>query len=77
LITNPPPAAVLSVNVAANAIILTWPGPLGNYVIESATSLMPPIAWSALTNSPETNGGRLRVVVTPAGSRRYFRLHQF
>jgi O-glycosyl hydrolase len=69
--------AVLNISATANSIVLTWPSPLGGYGIESATNLTPPIAWSALTNSPETNGGQLRVVVTPAGSRQYFRLHQF
>jgi hypothetical protein len=77
VVTNPPPPAVLSVAVVSNAIVLSCPGLLGNYVVESAASLTPPIVWSPLTNLPQTNGGQLRVVITPTASQQFFRLHQF
>jgi hypothetical protein len=77
VVTNPPPAALLSVTAIGHAIVLAWPSPLGNYVLESATNLAPPIPWSPLTNVPQTNGGKLCVVVSPAVCQHFFRLHQY
>jgi hypothetical protein len=73
-LVSPP---VLGLTSVSNAIVLTWPSPPGGYVLESTTSLAPPVAWSPVTNVLRTNGAQLSVVISPALRQQYFRLHQF
>jgi O-glycosyl hydrolase len=72
----PPAAPVLSITSIGKTLVLTWPHSLSNYVLESTTSLTPPIVWSPMTNVSSTNGVPLSVLIRPAARQQYFRLKQ-
>lgn len=69
-----PPAPVLTMTLSSSNAILTWPGTANGFVLQSATNLSPPIAWSDVPAWVQlVNGGNL--VTNPIGSTPiYFRL---
>jgi O-glycosyl hydrolase len=56
-------------------LILSWPGALTNYALESATNFNLS-SWSVVTNSPQFGGFQQSVILAPSGQRQFFRLHQ-
>jgi hypothetical protein len=55
-------------------VVLSWSGTATNYVAESADSLSS-TTWTAVTNTPGVIDGKTVILIDPAGSQRYFRLH--
>jgi hypothetical protein len=69
----PPPLAITA--DGAN-VILTWPAATIGYRVESATSLVPPVAWQTNSTPPIVIGG-LDVIISPnSGSQQFYRLQQ-
>jgi hypothetical protein len=56
-------------------VVISWPQTCGNFVLESTSSLTPPISWSAVAAAVTAVGDRYQVTV-PATSTNFFRLVQ-
>ncbi len=54
-----PAPPVLGANLALNAeqLLLSWPAWATNYMLYSATNLVPPIQWSFVTGAPQASNG--------------------
>jgi hypothetical protein len=68
------PRPTLSVAVAQSGPLLTWPASAGVFTLHAATSLVPPIDWSAATESAVLVEGQWRASLSPAGGSRFYRL---
>jgi uncharacterized repeat protein (TIGR01451 family) len=66
----------MSVSQSGVSLAIAWPSDAANYVLQSATSLNPPIAWTTMTNpSPSVVGGQKVVNVSIGSGNKYFRLY--
>jgi len=74
----PPPLTIIA--DGAN-VVLTWPAAdtgftTTGYSVESATNLVPPVAWQTNSTAPIVIGGQ-NVIISPiSGSQMFFRLTQ-
>ncbi|MGH7993254.1 MAG: hypothetical protein ACREDQ_07050, partial [Limisphaerales bacterium] len=68
----------LSLNVAQSGtnVVLTWPIYPNGFVVETATSLTPPIVWSALNATPVVTNNQNQVTLGVAGTSQFFRLQR-
>jgi hypothetical protein len=64
--------AVLSI---ATKPVITWPGSLSNYQVQSADSMSSP-TWTAVTNSPVLVNGQNTVILEPNAAQRFYRLQR-
>jgi len=64
--------AVLSI---ANQPVISWPGSLANFRLESTDSLTV-TNWTAVTNSPVLVNGRQTVILEPNSAQKFFRLER-
>lgn len=73
---NPPPANTysLTISTSGSTLSLSWPIAASGFILESSTNLVPPIAWSAVTDIPATNGQNNVVSIPMTGSAAYYRL---
>jgi uncharacterized repeat protein (TIGR03803 family) len=55
-------------------VILTWPTNYGDFALQSATNLISPAVWTAVSPGPVVIGGENTVVNTVSGTQRFFRL---
>ena len=53
---------------------IVWPLNVGNYGLECATNLQPPVAWMTVTNAAQQANGQVIVPVDSTDLQRYFRL---
>ena len=60
-------AVQLSVTRAGSNIIISWPAAASTYVLESASSLNPPITWTPVTSPPAQLIGDQMTVTVGAG----------
>ena len=59
---------------STNSIVISWPAPLPEYVLQEQTELGGPLSWADTTNIVNVVGGQSQVILSsPAGSR-FFRL---
>ncbi len=59
-----------------SSLTLAWPASAANSVLETATSLSPPVVWTAVTNPAPSVVGELKTITLPIGSGdAFFRLH--
>ena len=66
----------MSVSQSGVSLAIAWPSDAANYVLQSATSLNPPIAWTMMTDpSPSVVGGQKVVNVSIGSGNKYFRLY--
>ena len=68
------PASDAVLNIATKTVI-TWPGVLTNYRLQSSESMTEPV-WHAVTNPPALINGENTVIEDAAAARRYFRLER-
>jgi uncharacterized repeat protein (TIGR03803 family) len=66
-----PTVTVLS---TGNNLTLLWPATATGYRVESALNLTPPITWSNVTGSFQTNGGSISIVLPFTGAQQFYRL---
>ena len=59
---------------AGHQVRLTWPAASPNFLVEQATSLKGPVAWTSSGLTPTIVGDQLVVVVAASDTSRYFRL---
>jgi alpha-tubulin suppressor-like RCC1 family protein len=57
-----------------NNLTLLWPATATGYRVQSALSLSPPITWSNVTGSFQTNGGSISIVLPFTGAQKFYRL---
>jgi hypothetical protein len=55
---------------------LSWPSSAGDFVLQTATNLAPPVAWSNVVATVTTNGGALSVSLPATNAQRFFRLRK-
>ncbi|MDB6063800.1 MAG: glycoside hydrolase family 2 [Pedosphaera sp.] len=78
--TNSAPVAVflplptLSVNVSPGSLNLLWPGWASDWMLLSATNLVPPIVWSHVTNMIASTNGQFIVSLPSNSGVEFFRL---
>jgi len=77
-IANLPVPPSLSIIADGSNMVLTWPdaatGYTTGYTLESATNLLPPVAWQTNSTAPIVIGGQ-NVIINPiTGSHQFFRL---
>jgi uncharacterized repeat protein (TIGR03803 family) len=66
----------LAITLLGTNVILTWQTNAITYTLQSATNLIPPVAWNAVTPPPGVVNG-LNTVTNPlAGTRQFYRLSQ-
>lgn len=63
----------LAISAAGSSLTLSWPAGFG-YQLESTASLVPPVAWAGIANTPVVVSGRETVVVNVAPGTRFYRL---
>jgi hypothetical protein len=68
-------AALLNIAVQKGVPVLSWPGSLANYQLQSCHSLSNP-NWTAITNTPTLVNGLFTVFLQPASAQEFFRLQQ-
>lgn len=67
-------APALTVNSTGNNLTLLWPIGASAYRVESTLSLSPPITWSNVTGTFQTNGGLINIVLPMTGTQKFYRL---
>jgi hypothetical protein len=68
------PGPTLSIIADGANVVLTWPDFPTGYTLESATNLLPPVAWQTNSTAPIVLGGQ-NVITNPiTGSQQFFRL---
>jgi len=68
-------AAFLNIAVQNGSAVISWPGSLANYRLQSCDSLFSP-NWTAVTDIPANVSGQNSVVLSPAESQVFFRLQR-
>lgn len=70
-------SAPLSLRAIASgpALILSWPQPTGDALLEQTVSLSP-TSWTTVTNVPVLSGGQLDVTVPRTGAAMFYRLRK-
>src|SRR5581483_6481546 len=63
----------LSITTSNNQPVISWPSPVGNYVVQETASLTSP-NWVTLTNAVTTLNGQNQLQVSPGGSPKFYRL---
>ncbi|HEV2210227.1 MAG TPA: choice-of-anchor tandem repeat GloVer-containing protein [Verrucomicrobiae bacterium] len=72
--TLAPPS--LAIDVSGTNAVLSWPAAAAGYSLQTSSTLIPPINWSAVS-APLTNlDGRWTATIGLSGAQRFFRLSQ-
>jgi hypothetical protein len=71
----PSDAAILNIAVQSGSVVVSWPGSLANYQLQSCDLLSNP-NWAAMTNTPTVINGRNTIGLQPMAAQKFFRLHQ-
>ena len=70
---SPPPS--LQISCTSSHVVLSWPVPASNYVLETTSTLLPGAAWLPMTNGVEVNGGSFMLTNQTTASSAFYRLH--
>jgi len=71
-----PVPSLLITRPAAGQFQLSWPAAAVGYVLEQATNLAPPVAWSPVANPVVLISNQNVVTITNADSPAFYRLKQ-
>jgi YD repeat-containing protein len=73
----PPVLPTIQVNLTGNGLNLSWPlASAGDFTLQYADSLTPPILWTNVVTTVTTNSGTLNVTLPATNAQRFFRLKQ-
>ena len=64
----------LSVQMSGANLEILWPSSYTSYSLYSSTNLLPPVLWSAVTNTPILQGDDWMVTLPAGGAPQFFRL---
>lgn len=70
------PAPALTANLSAGNLELRWPAAATGFVLESSPALGTGANWQAVSQSPQTEGSNLKVVLPTTGTASYYRLRK-
>jgi hypothetical protein len=73
LVTSSPE---LSITASGTNVVVSWPSLAGDAQLQSRTNLFTGTAWSAVPQTPFTNGAVVSVLMPPSGHQQFFRLVQ-
>ena len=73
IVATPPQLTLL---LSGTNLMISWPTSASGYQLQSTSTLVPPVAWSAVTQTLSTNGTTISVVVPVSGGRQFFRLQK-
>ncbi|HWD91052.1 MAG TPA: LamG-like jellyroll fold domain-containing protein [Verrucomicrobiae bacterium] len=65
---------VMNLSLAAGSSVLTWPVSAGNCILQSAGSLTPPVKWTNVAVTLQTNDSTVKATLSPRDRQGYFRL---
>ena len=68
-------AGILNIAVQNSSAVISWPGSLSNYQLQSCDSLSNP-NWMAMTNTPSVVNGQNAIVLQPTAAQKFFRLQR-
>ncbi|MGD0349050.1 MAG: hypothetical protein ABSB84_01875 [Verrucomicrobiota bacterium] len=71
----PSDAAILNIAVQGGSVVVSWPGSLANWQLQSCDSLSNP-NWAVMTNTQAVVNGRNTIGLQPIEAQRFFRLKQ-
>ncbi|HUA67255.1 MAG TPA: hypothetical protein VMA13_01795 [Candidatus Saccharimonadales bacterium] len=71
----PSDAAILNIAFQSSSAVVSWPGSLSNYQLQSCDSLSNP-NWAAITNTTAVVNGQNTIVLNAAGTQEFFRLQR-
>jgi hypothetical protein len=71
----PSDAAILNIAVQSGSAVVSWPGSLANYQLQSCDSLSNP-NWTAMTNTPAIVNGQGTIILQPTATQKFFRLQR-
>jgi len=74
--TSPCAGVWLAAARATKALVLSWPLPYTNFVLESAPSLLS-TNWQRVPQTTKTNNGRCEVTLSADRAQCYFRLRKW
>ena len=68
--------AIMSVTQTGSNLTISWPADFGNYILETTSSLQPPVIWTPVTSPSPSLGAGVKTIVLPVGpGTSFFRLH--
>ena len=73
IVATPPQLTLL---LSGTNLMISWPTSASGYQLQSTSTLVPPVAWAAVTQTLSTNGTTISVVVPVSGGRQFFRLQK-
>ena len=71
----PSDAAILNIVVQGGSVVVSWPGTLVNYQLQSCDSLSNS-NWTSMTNAPAFVSGQNAIVLNSPAPRKFFRLQR-
>ncbi len=69
------PSPQLAISRSGTNVTVSWPVLASTYQLLSTTNLLPPVAWSTVTQTPSTNGNTVSVQMPISGRQQFFRLY--
>ncbi|HEY6170317.1 MAG TPA: hypothetical protein VI454_19950, partial [Verrucomicrobiae bacterium] len=71
-------APILTQQMQGGNVVLSWPVAAGNYAVDSALSMTPPVVWQPVAMTPTVVSGRyvLTIPVNSAAPSCFYRLRQ-
>jgi hypothetical protein len=73
VIINPQP--VVGLSHSGNTSVLSWPLWAGDFTLQAAGSLTPPINWTNVPMTLQTNGDNIQIVIPTPDEQLFFRLY--
>jgi hypothetical protein len=65
---------MLTAEPSGASVRLSWPAAAFTFNLYRTGSLVPPVNWSPVTNTPANNSGTLTLTLLPGGDNQFFRL---
>jgi hypothetical protein len=66
---------LMNLSFSANSPVLTWPVSASDFTLQSTDDLTPPVHWTNVPTTPQTNGDNIEIMLPKGGKRGYFRLY--
>jgi len=66
----------LQVVLSGPNIIISWPSTAVDFVLESTSSLAPPITWNPMTSTPADDGTQKTVTINAGSGEEFYRLRK-
>jgi hypothetical protein len=72
--SSPPPS--LRLRLAGEQLVITWPTPIGTYILETTTNLSASNSWMPVTNTPTLVDFQITVTNAISHPSQYYRLRK-